>query len=69
MSQWRVVSRSGDASHIAMDAVAFGVDKLFGGRTYTYEVENEDTGKRKKVRASSSYSLGEAIAEGDFEED
>ena len=69
MSKWRVVSRGEDASHLAMDAVAFGIDRLFGGRNYIYEIKNDGTGERKRVRASGSYSLGEAISEGDFEED
>jgi hypothetical protein len=67
MSDWKVTDKRRDIlTDAAVNLCSLGTHALFGEKTYIYDVENDQTGETRNVRASNADELGQKIEDGDF---
>jgi len=69
MGQWKIKSKR---EAILEDGLwtlcSLGVYKLFGMKSFEYQIEHIDSGETKIVFAEDEYELGEIIANGEFDD-
>lgn len=70
MNKWEIISkREAILEDGLWTLLSLGTYKIFGCKSFEYEIEHVDNGTTKTVIAEDDYELGEIISSGDFESD
>jgi len=67
MSDWKVIGkRDAIVRNLITDVLTCGLTAAAGHRDSVYTLEHKDTGEIRTITTEDNYTLGQRIADGDF---